>query len=342
MKIDMHSHWRPAALIEAMRQRTTEPRILRNANGVEVIKTRNTEEPVTSAFDDVETRLAEMDRQGISTAVLSMLGSFSWTERLPAEEGLPLIRLYNDSVSALCKEHEGRFAAYACVPQTDVAAAAAEFERALKLPGIIGVIMPGNAFATRRAAEKVRPILEVANRHRAVVFIHNGPLPGDPWPKVANDIDNARRRNGTLDMQACLSAAMVTLCLTDYLASYPEARIHVHNLGGNIPYEIERMDHRCLLDSPDEELPSLRFARSKVTVDCNSFGARAIEAGVRLYGSERIVFGTDGTEFGCEWSMRAVSEADIGSEARSNILYRNASAMLAHLAPLAKAELAAA
>ena len=121
MKIDMHSHWRPPSLIEPMRQRQTAPHIVRNAEGIEVVKTRNTEEPVSGAFDDVQTKLAEMDRQGITTAVLSMLGAFSWTERLPAEEGLPLLRIYNDSVSALCKEHPGRFAAYACVPQTDVA-----------------------------------------------------------------------------------------------------------------------------------------------------------------------------------------------------------------------------
>ena len=342
MKIDMHSHWRPPSLIEPMRQRQTAPHIVRNAEGIEVVKTRNTEEPVSGAFDDVQTKLAEMDRQGITTAVLSMLGAFSWTERLPAEEGLPLLRIYNDSVSALCKEHPGRFAAYACVPQTDVAAAAAEFERAIKLPGIIGVIMPSNAFVTRKAAEKVRPIMEVANRHKAVVFVHNGPLPGDPWPKVPGDIDNARRRNGTLDMQANLSSVMVTMCLTDYLAPYPDAKVHVHNLGGNIPYEIERMDHRCLLDTPDEELPSKRFARSRVFVDCNSFGAHAIEAGVRLYGPDRILFGTDGTEFGCEWSSKAVDEARIDATARENILHRNATALLSHLVKLPTLELAAA
>jgi aminocarboxymuconate-semialdehyde decarboxylase len=342
MKIDMHAHWRPAALIDAMRQRTEVPRITRNAAGIEVIKTRNTEEPVSGAFDDAQTRLAEMDKQGISTAVLSMLGSFSWTERLPAAEGLPLLRLFNDSVSTLCKQHEGRFAAYACVPQTDVMLAAAEFERAIKLPGIIGVLMPANAFITRQAAERVRPILEVADRHRAVVFIHNGPLPGDPWPKVTNDTDNARRRNGTLDMQASLSSTMVTLCLTDYLDAFPGAKIHVHNLGGNIPYEVERLDHRSLLDAPDEELPSKRFARSKVHVDCNSFGAHAIEAGVRLFGADRVVFGTDGTEFGCDWSTRAVEAAQIGAAARDQIFHRNAVALLSHLVPLARREAAAA
>lgn len=342
MRIDMHAHWRPAALIDAMRQRTELPRITRNAQGIEVIKTRNTEEPVATGFDDVATRLAEMDKLGITTGVLSMLGSFSWTERLPAAEGLPLLRTYNDSVAAICKQNPGRFAAYACVPQTDVAIAAAEFERAIQLPGMVGVLMPANAFATRKAADKVRPILDVANRHRAAVFIHNGPLPGDAWPKVPNDIDNARRRNGTLEMQASLSAVMVTLCLTDYLDPYPNAMIHVHNLGGNIPYEIERLDHRSILDTPDEELPSKRFARSKVMLDCNSFGARAIEAGVRLYGADRIVFGTDGTEFGCDWTIKAIAEADIGAEARENILHRNAVAMLSHRVRFATRESVAA
>ena len=76
-------------------------------------------------------------------------------------------------------------------------------------------------------------------------------------------------------------------------ARYPDATVMVHNLGGNNPYEVERMDHRCLLDTPDEELPSARFRRAAaVYVDCNSFGPRAIEAAVRLYGAERIVCGT--------------------------------------------------
>jgi predicted TIM-barrel fold metal-dependent hydrolase len=134
----------------------------------------------------------------------------------------------------------------------------------------------------------------------------------------------------------------VTLCLTDYLAPYPDARIQVHNLGGNIPYEVERMDHRCLLDTPKEELPSSRFRKAKVYVDCNSFGPRAIEAAVGLYGAERIVCGTDGTEFGCDWTRKALAEAQIGAEAREQILHGNAAAMLARVAKPAPRETAAA
>ena len=328
--IDIHAHWRPAEVADALRARTREPRIVRDGDGREVLKApRMGETPLAEAFDDIDFHLARMDRQGVQTSVLSLLGSFNWIEAQPLEVAVPLCRRVNDALSAICEKHPGRFAAFAALPLTDLAAATAEFERALGLPGVIGAQLPGNYFLTRKDAEAIRPLLEAANRQRAVLFVHHGPRPGDAFPKIGGDTDNARRRNGTLDMQASLSSAMVTLCLSDCLAAYPEVSVVVHNLGGNIPYEVERMDHRCLLDTPDEELPSARFRRAKVYVDCNSFGPHAIEAAVRLYGAERIVCGTDGTEFGVDWTRKALAEAQIGDDAREQILQRNAAALLA-------------
>jgi predicted TIM-barrel fold metal-dependent hydrolase len=341
--IDMHAHWRPAEVADALRARTREPRIVRNPDGAEVLKSgRMGDAPLGEAFDHVEFHLGRMDRQGVEVSVLSLLGSFNWIEAQPLDVSGPLCRSVNDGLSAICEAHPGRFAAFAALPLTDMSAAAAELERALALPGMIGAQIPGNGFLTRKDAEAMRPLLEVANRHHAVLFIHHGPRPGDAFPKVSGETDNARRRNGTLDMQASLSSVMVTLSLTDYLAPYPDATIVVHNLGGNLPYEVERMDHRCLLDTPEEELPSSRFRKAKVYVDCNSFGPHAIEAAVRLYGAERIVCGTDGTEFGCDWTRKALAEAEIGEAAREQILHRNAAAMLSSVQKTAHRETAAA
>ena len=341
--IDMHAHWRPAELADALRARTRNPKIERNADGVEVLRSaRYGEEPLSEAFDNVAFHLDRMDRQGVSTSVLSLLGSFCWVEGQPLEVSVPLCRLVNDTLSGLCQAHKGRFLAHAALPLKDIAVAAQEFERALALPGMVGAQLPGNGFLTRKDAEKMRPLMEVANRHHALVFIHHGPLPGDPFPKYTGDTDNMRRRNGTLDMQAGLSSAMMTLCLTDYLAPYPDAMVYLHNLGGNIAFEVERMDHRSLLDTPKEELPSSRFRRAGVYVDCNSFGPRAIEAGVRLYGAERVVCGTDGTAFGVDWTQKALAEANIGEDARKKILEGNAAAMLARRATVTQRQRAAA
>jgi predicted TIM-barrel fold metal-dependent hydrolase len=340
--IDMHAHWKPAEVADALRARTKEPRIVRDGDGVEVLKSRMSEEPLANAFDDVDFHLGRMDRQGVEISVLSLVGGFCWIEAQPLDVAGPLCRRVNDRLSAICQEHPGRFAAYAALPLTDISAAVTELERVLGLPGMIGAQIPGNFFLTSGDAEAMRPLLEVANRHHAVLFIHHGPRPGDAFPKVGGDTDNARRRNGTLDMQASLSSVMVTLCLTDLLASYPDVSIQVHNLGGNIPYEVERMDHRSLLDTPEEELPSSRFRRAKVYVDCNSFGPLAIEAAVSLYGAERIVCGTDGSAFGVDWTRKALADARIGEEARELILHRNAAAMMARVVRAAEGERAAA
>src|SRR5437667_8435314 len=121
--IDMHAHWRPALLADALRARTGE-------------------EPLAAAFDDMDLHLARMNRQGVSTSVLSLLGSFCWIEAQPLEVSVPLCRLVNDGVSRLCQEHVGRFVAYAALPLVDMSAAAAELERALGLPGIVGTQVP--------------------------------------------------------------------------------------------------------------------------------------------------------------------------------------------------------
>ena len=60
MMIDMHAHWRPAEVADALRARTREPRIARNPDGVEVLKSgRMGEESLAEAFDDVGFHLAD-------------------------------------------------------------------------------------------------------------------------------------------------------------------------------------------------------------------------------------------------------------------------------------------
>src|SRR5882672_4508778 len=98
--IDMHAHWKPAEVADALRARSKEPRIFRNPDGVEVLKSRMSEEPLAKAFDDVDFHLSRMDRQGVETSVLSVLGSFCWIESQPVDVSGPLCRRVNAGFSA--------------------------------------------------------------------------------------------------------------------------------------------------------------------------------------------------------------------------------------------------
>ena len=69
-----------------------EPRIVHNGDGVEVLKSRMGEEALAKAFDEVEFHLGRMDRQGVETSVLSLLGSFCWVESQPLDVSGPLCR----------------------------------------------------------------------------------------------------------------------------------------------------------------------------------------------------------------------------------------------------------
>jgi predicted TIM-barrel fold metal-dependent hydrolase len=325
MAIDLHAHWIPKGLSEALRSRKSAPMIERRSDGKEwlVAKIQN---PLEEGFDDIAGRLAEMDRNGITRGVLSLTTVWG-VEALPLAESLPLCRAFNDSASELCATYPDRFSAFAAVPNADMKVAVQEFERAMTLPGMVGALLPGDVFLSQKKAERVRPLMEAANRHRAVILVHYGEIAEDERAKVDTS-DNGLARMGTLDMQAKLSSNMVTFCLTDYLAAFPDVTMLSHNLGGNIPFEIERMDHRALIARPNDEVPSAKFRRMRMFVDCNSFGPRGIERAVDLYGADKIVFGTDGTDFGMKWSIDAVAEARISDAEKKAILYGNAERIL--------------
>ena len=76
MMIDMHAHWRPAEVTDALRARTKEPRIVRNQDGVDVVKSRMGEEtslvfladPGESVVDEPAQRDGYVERLALDPA----------------------------------------------------------------------------------------------------------------------------------------------------------------------------------------------------------------------------------------------------------------------------------
>jgi predicted TIM-barrel fold metal-dependent hydrolase len=326
MTIDLHSHWFPEKLADAFRQRKVKPMIHTKSDGVEYM------ESMFSAplrLENLERRVAEMDRTGVDCGVISLTTVFG-VEGLPPEEAIPLCRINNDGLAEVCARYPKRFYALATLPVGDMPTAIAEFERAMTLPGMVGALLPGDGFLSLKRAERFKPLLEVIDRYHALVLVHYGKTASDADPIKVDASDNGHPRIGTLDMQARLSQNMITFCLTDYLKAFPNLTLLSHNLGGNIPFEIERMDHRTMIDlPPGTELPSKKFRAAPVLVDCNSLGARAIELAAEVYGADKIVFGSDGTAFGMEWTQKAINDSRLSESEREAIRHNNAARAIA-------------
>ncbi len=327
MTIDMHFHWGPKGFTDALRQRTSKPNIRRGDDGAEYMDSFFSTTKLAADFDDVSPRLADMDKNGVQHAVLS-ISPVTGVEALPLQESLPLARAYNDSVSALSVAYPDRFSGFAILPVSNISAAVTEFERAMDLPGIVGAVLPGDGFLSKKRAERFAPLMEAANRRNAIFLVHYAKLSDDPEAPKPDTSDNARDRFGTLDMQSRLSSNMVTFCMTDFLKPYPNVTMMSHNLGGNIAFEVDRMDHRALMDTPGRELPSKQFKAAPVIVDCNSLGSRAIELATEVYGAEKIVFGSDGTAFGMDWTNKAIADARISEADKDLIRGGNAKRLL--------------
>lgn len=325
MTLDLHAHWVPAELAAELRQRKRIPRIESDGRGGERLVMPVGALQFTADYSDLDARLAFMDRVGVERQLLSLPGLFG-IDCLPAAESLPLTQGFNRLLAQACRKHPRRFWGLAALPLADPALAAAELRRARTEPGLLGAILPINAFVRLSEAEKLRPLLSIANEIGAHMFLHPGRRPDEASlpPPAPRDSDLARR---ALDVQTEVAEAMITLLLSDFLDAFPRVSLHVANLGGTFPAILERLDHTVRLRTPGAVLPSTRTRR--VHVDCSSLGPIALEQAVRVYGAERIVVGTDCPIFSTEWTLQAIQDARLTGPGRRRILRENALELLA-------------
>jgi predicted TIM-barrel fold metal-dependent hydrolase len=324
MTIDCHAHWIPPLLAEALRRRRAAPRIVSTEDG-ERFFTYQGNRPFNAALSDLEARRALMRGYGVETQVLSLAGLFG-VDCLPVEESVPLVRIFNDAVVEAQREFPNAFLGLAALPLADIRLACAELERAC-MRGLRGAILPADGFRTVATAARFSPLFEVGERLRAHFFVHPGPV--EPLQEVqVRDVrgDDAWQRHIVLETQARLSEVMMTLNFSDYLNPYPAVTVQIANLGGTIPFLLERMDE-VTRERPGVPLPSMK--PSHCYVDTASFGARAIELAVACFGADRIVLGTDCPIFDSARLLKALADARLDIDTLERIRFRNARDLLA-------------
>lgn len=286
--IDWHTHLFPAELVEALKGRAVEPYLSRR-DGRRWLNARAGTDPMPASegLFSVDQRLADLDRAGIDVQVISVAGLMGVDSA--TDLGAPdLIARTNAGLGRLVAEHPERFRALASLPLVDPERAADVLQGAVETLGLIGAILPVDAFLTEESAAAFRPILERADTLGAHIFVHPGPLPGAPPPRrPANVLE--RLRIGTSGIQNGLTEAAITLEFSDLLDGLDVVTVQVANLGGNLAYLAGRWAHtqeRSQIEPWDGRL-------RRIFVDTASLGSRSIELAARVFGPDRLLFGTD-------------------------------------------------
>ncbi len=328
MTIDMHTHFVPADMADALRQRREPPWIEAMPGGAERIHLPIGALEFGSDYSDMAARIDFMDARQVDRQVLSFPGLFG-LDSLPADESAPLLALFNDEAAGLCRAHPDRFSGLAALPFADTARAVAELRRGCTDLGLVGAILPNNAFLTVAEAEKMRPVFEAGNELGVHFFIHPGRRP-DQVPKAgavaASPFADLAFARQALDVQASVAHATATLLFSDFLDDYSNVTVHMANLGGTLPMVIERMEHVAETRGIEGDRPMSRTRR--LHVDCSSLGARALELAVSIFGADRIVMGTDCPIFSTDWTLAAIRDARMEESDRQAILHGNAERLL--------------
>lgn len=315
--IDWHAHWIPPEVTALFEARTSPPCIRRNAAEARVFHADETTIlPLKEHQLDIGHRLAEMDAAGIGRQVLSLAVLYGMgLDRLPAALEGAVVTAYNDGLARLVQECGRRFSGLAALPVHDLTQAPAILERAMT-EGLLGAVLPAEAFADRPMAERYAPLFATASRLGAHLFIHPGAWrsPHDPAP----DDEAAIVRRRAVRFQNDLTAAALTFEHTGFLDPYPGATVHLANLGGTLALLAERIaltaDRMGL--TPEHSDGRLR----RILIDSASFGPGGLALAVANLGSGRLLLGSDSPALPLAPAIAAVTAAAIGEDERRAIL----------------------
>lgn len=261
--IDVHQHLWPEPLLEALRARRRPPRLRGWALELEGAP----DFPVQPADHDLGQRAQTLAEDGLDLALIS-LSSALGVETLPPAEARTLIDAYHAGVATLPAGF-GAWAA-ACVTEPDPDGLEADLSR-----GLVGLQLPATALLDQSGYDHAAPLLSVLERQGRPLFIHPGPAHRPPnvppwWPALVAY---------PMQMHAAWHAFGAF-----GRAQHPHLRVCFGLLAGLAPLHGERALSRAGLRSTTDEL---------VFLETSSYGARAIDATVRVLGVDTIVAGSD-------------------------------------------------
>lgn len=321
--IDMHAHYY-GGLVDDLLRRNVRPHVTRADDGALTLHAMTASTVMTPGYVDLTARLKFMDDNRISTQLLTFPGALG-VDVMVEPAVRDAIIAFNTHLADVCRNSGGRFYGLAGLPLGDMSQAVAEMRRVRRDLGLAGAILPGNYFLSIDDARKLEPVFAAADAERALLMIHPGLMSGEIAP--APFADTNIQRASALALQASLSQMGLTVVTERLAERYPKVTFQLVNLGGTLPFILERIEAVALSRAPFTPFP--RNSLRGLVYDCASLGPRALELAVKVFGADRVMVGTDYPIFTADVVRDTVETADISDADREIVLNGTAMTVLA-------------
>ena len=268
---DLHQHLWPDALIRALAERVSPPRLRHGAGGWILELPGEPPCPVALADHDPVARALEAERDGIDRIGIALSVPLG-IELLPAAEAQPLLDAFHDGVAELGDP----FRFWAATALSAPGAGALEID-ALLDRGAIGATVPAGALASEVGLVRLSALLSRLEARDVPLFVHPGPAPsahrGAPswWPAMTAYV---------ADMHAAWHAWAAW-----GRRSHPRLRVLFAMLAGGAPLHAERLAARGG--------PAGAVHDELTFFDVSSYGPRTVDAMLRVVGADRLIHGSD-------------------------------------------------
>ncbi len=268
-------------------------------------------------------RIADMDADAIDVQVISITspGVQVFSPGLATE----LAADANDVLSAAVKKHPNRFAGLAAVAPNAPEAAAREIERAVQL-GLKGVLINSHTGGEYLDDKKFWAIFESAEAHATPIYLH----PRTPSPKMIEPFLDYGLYFAGWGFTIETATHALRLIMAGVFDRFPKLKIILGHMGEGLPYWLQRLDNRYLLQvkigavEKMPRLPSEYFLENFVITTSGVCSHPALRHALDVLGADRVLFAADYPYESVAEAVEFMDSAPLDDAVRKKIYQSNA------------------
>jgi len=272
---------------------------------------------------DLQARFAMTDASGVDLEVLSVgpvTAHFS-----NRDHAVSAARHANDDYAEAVAAWPNRFQFFAALPLPHIDDALTEIERALDLPGALGIALPTTILGTSPADPLLDPVYAELDRRNSVLYLH--PEGAAAHSQLVSDSGITWMVGAPFED----TIAAVQLIVREVPVRFPHMKIILSHLGGALPLLTRRLDDHVIFEAPDiTEQPSLIARRMWYDTVAHNHPP-ALRCAADTFGSDRLLLGTDFPYQSGDHHQRAIgyiTESHLPEQAAGAILDHNAQNLL--------------